>query len=149
MTFNKKLNFEIIIGDDNLKSLGFQKISIFDKNIVINFSDGSAPILSKFKVEELESTVKTLEKKLIMNGISKDSLQRLSAFVVQELLKKVDELEFEEKAASANTDVQKILDEIAKDKSAVGQISTENWQFGLKERYQTLQQIVKRNIPEI
>jgi hypothetical protein len=149
MTFNKKLNFEFIIGDDNLKDLGFQKVSIFDKNIVINFSDGRTPILSKFKVEELESTMKTLEKKLIMNDIGKDSLQRLSAFVVQELLKKVDELESEEKAASANTDVQKILDEIAKDKSAVGQISTENWQSGLKERYQTLQQIVKRNIPEL
>jgi hypothetical protein len=53
MTFNKKLNFEFIIGDDNLKDLGFQKVSIFDKNIVINFSDGRTPILSKFKVEEL------------------------------------------------------------------------------------------------
>ena len=51
----RRLNFEIIIGDDNLKSIGFQKISIFDKNIVINFSDGRTPILSKFKVEELES----------------------------------------------------------------------------------------------
>src|SRR5438552_3476622 len=101
MFANKKLNFEIIIGDDNLKSIGFQKISIFDKNIVINFSDGRTPILSKFKVEELENTMRALERKLIMNSIGKDSLQRLSAFVVQELLKKVDELESEEKAASA------------------------------------------------
>jgi hypothetical protein len=116
---------------------------------VINFSDGRTPVLSKFKVEELENTMKTLEKKLIMNGIGKDSLQRLSAFVVQELLKKVDELESEEKAASANTDIQKILCEIAKDKSAVGQISPEKWQAGLIEKHQTLQHTVECNIPEL
>jgi hypothetical protein len=105
--FSKKLDFEIIVDDDNLRNQGFTKVYVFDKNIVINFSDGRTPVLSKFKVEELESTMKILEKKLVMNGIGKDSLQRLSAFVVQELLKKVDELESEEKAASANTDVQK------------------------------------------
>ena len=93
--------------------------------------------------------MKALEKKLIMNGVSKDSLQRLSAFVIQELLKKVDELDSEEKAASANTDVEKILEEIAEDKSAVGQISQEKWQSVLIEKYQTLQKIVRMNIPEL
>ena len=54
MPIDKKSNCEITIDDDNLKNLGFSKASMIDKNIFIKFGDGRFPILSKFKIEDLD-----------------------------------------------------------------------------------------------
>ena len=151
MSINKKSNCEITIDDDNLKNLGFSKASIIDKNIFIKFGDGRSPILSKFKGEDLVGTLKGLEKKLIDKGISVEAVKQLSTFLAEKLIRKVEEIEAQKEAesSSTNTDIQKILEEIAKDKSAIGQISAEEWRSGVLEKYQNLQKTVEKNLPNI
>jgi hypothetical protein len=150
MTINKKLNCEIIIDDYNLRAIGFTKISIIHKNIIINFDNGRPAILSKFKFDDLESTMKSLQKKITATGISKESVEELNVFLVEKLIKKMEELEVQnEGSAASNTDVQKIVEEIAKDKAAIGQLSIDGWQSGVLERYQRLQKVVEENLPNL
>ena len=150
MSVNKKLNCEIIIDDDNLKNLGSSKASILGKNIFIKFSDGIFPILSKFKIEGLDGTLKSLRKKLIDKGISVEAVKQLSTFLAEKLIKKVEEIEAqkETESSSTNTNIQKNL-EVAKDKSAIGQIYAEEWRFGVLERHQNLQKTVGKYLPNI
>jgi hypothetical protein len=93
MSIDKESNCEITIDDDNLKNLGFSKASIIDKNIFIKFGDGRSQILSKFKIEDLDGTLKSLRKKLIVNGISVEVEKQLSTFLVEKLIKKANEIE--------------------------------------------------------
>jgi hypothetical protein len=79
---SKKLNFEIFIDDNDLKNAGFEKVSINNKDIIISFVADSSrlPILSKFKIDDLTGTLKSLQKELVNRGINKQSVQRLEIF---------------------------------------------------------------------
>ena len=149
LSTNKKVNLEIIINDDGLKSQGFSKVSIINKNLIINFSDGKPAILSKLKIDDLEGTMKNLKEKIVARGIGTESVQRFSVFLVEILLKRIEEEAQKEGPAQSNVDVQVILEEIAKDKVAIGQISAEQWQSGLVERYRNLQKTVQKNLPNL
>jgi hypothetical protein len=70
---NGKLNFEITIDDNDLKNAGFEKVSIINKNIIINLADGQT-ILSRFKTENLEGTLKSLKNKLIDKDVDEQTL---------------------------------------------------------------------------
>ena len=95
--------------------------------------------------------LKGLEKKLIDKGIGVEAVKQLSTFLAEKLIRKVEEIEAQKEAesSSTNTDIQKILEEIAKDKSAIGQLSAEEWQSGVLEKYQNLQKTVEKNLPNI
>jgi hypothetical protein len=151
MSVNKKSNCEIIIDDDNLKNLGFSKASTVDKNIFIKFCDGRSTIHSKFKIEGLDGTLKSLRKKLIDKGISVEAVKQLSTFLAEKLIKKVEEIEAQKgtESSSINTNIQKNLEEVAKDKSAIGQISAEEWRSGVLEKHQNLQKTVEKNLPNL
>ena len=88
--------------------------------------------------------MKSLQKKLINNSISEESAQRLSVFLADKLVKII-----EQGLQMKDTDVQKITQEIAKDKVAIGQISVEQWQSGVLERYKILQKVVQENLPNL
>ena len=89
---NKKLNPEIIVDDDSLKSLGVEKAPIINKNITINLSDGRT-IFSKFRIDNLEGTLKSLNKKLIDKGIKRQTIERLELLLTDKILEKINELE--------------------------------------------------------
>jgi len=148
MAIGAKTNFEILFSDTP-DSLGPIKISIFDKNIVVNIENRD-PIISTFRPDELERTVKSLERKLISNSVDPISSQKLIIFITQELLKKV---EHDQQSMLSNgvsiKDTQRIIDEIEKDKSTVGEISLENWEKTRKEKYQQLRKTVHNHIPSI
>lgn len=144
-----RVNAEIIVDDDGLRNLGFTKVSTINRNIIINFGDGRPTILSKFNIDDLESSLKSLQKKLINNSISEESAQRLSVFLADKLVKIIEQGLQNEGSAAYDTDVQKITQEIAKDKVAIGQISVEQWQSGVLERYQILQKVVQENLPNL
>jgi hypothetical protein len=55
--------FEIQMNDD-LQKLGFTRVSIFSKNIVVNL-EGKNSIVSTFRKDQWERIVKSLEKKLV------------------------------------------------------------------------------------
>ena len=61
--------FEIQVNDD-LQKLGFTKVSIFSKNIVVNL-EGKNPIVSTFRKDQWERTAKSLEKKLVVDGVER------------------------------------------------------------------------------
>ena len=77
---NKKLNFEINIdNEDNLESLGIKRVSIINKNVIVNLSNGQS-IFSKFSMDNLESTLNRLNKKLIDKGIKGEIIERLEYY---------------------------------------------------------------------
>jgi hypothetical protein len=139
-------NFDIQLGDD-LRNRGFNEVSIIHKNIVVRLADGHI-ILSKFKIQDLADDLKRLEGKLYAYGFDENSAQVLIAFIVKELLPKV-ELKSKDRASSTTTDIQKIMDEIEKDKSTVGQISADEWAAEVKKRYQKLYEIVEQKLPNL
>src|SRR6266487_1591948 len=115
MAVNKRVNFEIIIDDDNLRNQGFTKVSTINRNMIVNFGDGRPTILSRFKIDDLESTLKSLQKKLINNCITEESAQRLSIFLASRLVKIIEQESQKEEPGASNKDSQKILQEIEKD----------------------------------
>jgi hypothetical protein len=148
LSINKKLNFEIIVDDDNLKSLGLEKVSIINKNIIINLFNGQT-IFSKFKIDNLEGTLKSLNKKLIDKGIKEQTIQRLELLLTDKILQNINESERQEEDSASTTDIQKIKEEIKKDKISIGEISEEQWQAGVLERYQKLKNEVDAKLPSL
>lgn len=148
MTIGAKNNFEVLFSD-TADSLGLIKISVFDKNIVVSIENRD-PIISTYRPDELERTLKSLERKLISNSIDPISSQKLIIFITQELLKKA---ECDQQSLLSNgvaiKDTQRIIDEIKKDKSTVGEISLENWEKTCKEKYRQLRKTVHNHIPSI
>ena len=63
--------FEVQVNDD-LQKLGFTKVSIFSKNIVVNL-EGKNSIVSTFRKDQWERTAKSLEKKLVVDGVERKS----------------------------------------------------------------------------
>jgi hypothetical protein len=135
--YNKKLNFEIIVDPDNLKSLGLEKVSIINKNIIINLSSGQT-IFSKFKIDNLEGTLKSLNKKLVAKGIKGQTIEHLEFLLTDKILQMINELERQKECSASSTDVRKIEEEIEKDRIAIGEISEQEWQTNLVEKYQNL-----------
>src|SRR5215213_1413812 len=90
--------FEIEL-NEQLYDLGFRKVSINEKNIVVQF-EGVYPIISTFKLDEIEKTLNGLRRKMIAasnqnNGaagiISKETAERLIVFLSEEFLKLMEE----------------------------------------------------------
>jgi HTH domain len=149
VSFNKK-RFEITV-TENLKDLGIKEVSIFNENIIVRFSEDIRNlVVSKFRIEDLNNTMETLEKKLLSNNIDKDVAKRLITLLVQEILRKSKELgSKEEEELKSTTDIKKILEEIEKDKSTIGQISREEWLVGLDQRFHKLCNVVNCNLPNL
>jgi hypothetical protein len=146
---SKKLNFELNIdNDDNLKSLGLEKVSIISKNVIINLSDGRT-IFSKFKIDNLEGTLKSLNKKLIEKGIKGQTIERLELLLTDKILQMINELERQKEDSASSTDLQKIEEEIQKDRNTIGEISQQQWQAGVLEKYQKLKHLVEEKLPNL
>jgi hypothetical protein len=88
----KKLDFEIIIDDDDLKNAGFENISINNRDMVTSFVN-RRPVLCKFNIDDLTGTLKSLRKELVNKGIDKQSVQRLEIFLSEKLIQRQKELE--------------------------------------------------------
>ena len=121
MVVDKKLNFEIIIEDDNLKYLGLEKVSIINKNVIINLPDGQT-IFSKFRIDNLEGTMKGLNKKLVDKGMNANTIERLESLLTDKINQKLNELERQKEDSASNTNVRKIEEEIQKDRMSIGEI---------------------------
>jgi hypothetical protein len=145
---DKNLSFEVIVDDDSLKSVGIEKVSIINKNIIINVS-GRQTIFSKFKIDNFEGTLKSLNKKLIDKGIEGQTIERLEILLTDKILQKINELESQREDSASTTDVQKIEEEIEKDKISIGEISEQQWQEGVLERYQKLKSEVEAKLPSL
>ena len=148
MAVDKKLHFEIIVDDDSLKNSGFEKVSIINKNIIIHLCDGKT-IFSKFKIDNLEGTLKSLDRKLTDNGIERQTIERLELLLTDKILQKINELERQKEDSASSTDVRKIEEEIEKDKISIGEISEQQWQEGVLERYQKLKSEVEAKLPSL
>jgi len=140
---------------DEIHDLGFTKVSIHEKNIVILFQ-GKYPVVSTFRMDEIERTTKGLEKKMITNGIASESAQRLIYFLTTEFLGMLeDERKRREEAAALSSqngssrEADKIEEEINKDKSEVGKISLEEWEKVRREKYVMLKNTVDSSLPSL
>jgi IclR helix-turn-helix domain len=140
-------NFDIQI-NDSLRNLGFNEVSIIHKNIVVRLADGRT-ILSKFKIQDLADDLKKLEGKLYAYGFDENSAQQLITFIVKELLPRVQLKSQDQSSSSTTTDAQKIMQEIEKDRSTIGQISADEWFAEIRNRYQKLHEIVKQKLPNL
>ena len=145
----RKLDFEIIIDDDDLKNAGFEKISINNRDMVASFVN-RRPVLCKFKIDDLTGTLKSLRKELVNKGIDKQSVQRLEIFLSEKLIQKQKELEAQkEEEATPAGDLERIREEIENYRQSIGQISMEQWQAGVFQRYHNLINAVKSNLPSL
>jgi hypothetical protein len=145
-------NIEIIVDDNDLKNAGFEKVSIINKDMIINFVNGNSrirPVLCKYKVDDLTGTLKNLQKELVKKGIDRRSVQELEIFLSEKLVQKLKELATEKEDSTITTDAQKIREEIENFRNSIGQISMEEWQVGVLERYQSLKNTVKANLPSL
>jgi Mn-dependent DtxR family transcriptional regulator len=145
---NKILNLIIVDDDDNLKSLGIEKVSIINKNVIIKLPDGQT-IFCKFKMDNLDGTLQRLNKKLIDKGINGRAIERLELLLTDKILQRIDELEGQKEDSASTTDIPKIKEEIEKDRISIGQISAEEWQAKLVEKYENLQETVRLNLPNL
>jgi hypothetical protein len=137
--------------DGSLRGLGFTRVSIFDKNIVVGI-EGKDPIVSTFRKEEWERTAKSIEKKMVAADIDRKSAQKLIVFVTQEFLKSAEakRLDHEDSINKLTRQTEKIINEIEKDKTAIKQTSLEEWQNIRQEKYRILQETVnENNIPSL
>jgi hypothetical protein len=140
--------FEVQVNDD-LQKLGFTKVSIFSKNIVVNL-EGKNSIVSTFRKDQWERTAKSLEKKLVVDGVERKSARQLIVFLTQEFLKSIEaERISKESSTNPNKDTKKIMEEIEKDKSTIGEIPLTEWQQTRKQKYDTLYKTVCENILSI
>jgi hypothetical protein len=134
---------------DELQKLGFTKVLTFDKNIVISL-DGKGPVICAFRKDQWERTVKSLEKKIVSQGIDNKSAQQLIVYLTQEFLKVTEEdKQAEFSTTDARREATKISEEIQKERSAVGEISMEGWQKIRQDKFNKLHDIVKENIPSL
>lgn len=144
--------------NDEIRELGFIKVSIHEKNIVILFQD-KYPVVSTFRLDEIERTTKALEKKMITNGITSESAQRLIHFLTTEFLAMLeDERKRQEEVAASSSkseggnssrEADKIAEEISKDKSELGKISLEEWEKVRAEKYNRLKNTVNSTLPSL
>ena len=148
MVVNKKLSFEIIVDDDSLKNLGLEKVSIINRNIIINLPNGQT-IFSTFKIENLEGTIRGLNKKLIDKGMNADTIKRLESLLTDKINQKLNELERQKQDSAPITDVRKIEEEIEKDRISIGEISEQQWQAGVLQRYQKLKNEIDAKLPSL
>jgi hypothetical protein len=139
--------FEIQMNDD-LQKLGFTRVSIFSKNIVVNL-EGKNSIVSTFRKDQWECTAKSLEKKLVVDGVERKSARQLIVFLTQEFLKSAEAERSKEYSTNPNKDTKKIMEEIEKDKSTIGEIPLTEWQRTRKQKFDTLYKTVCENIPSI
>ena len=125
--------FEIQVNDD-LQKLGFTRVSIFSKNIVVNL-EGRDSIVSTFRKDQWERTAKSLEKKLVVDGVERKSARQLIVFLTQEFLKSAEaERLSKEYSTNPNKDTKKIMEEIEKDKSTIGEIPLTEWRANTKAK---------------
>jgi hypothetical protein len=68
--------------DDNLQKLGFTKVSIFGKNIIVGIQ-GRDPVVSTYRKDEWERTAKSLEKKLAAEGVEPKSAREIIVFMTR------------------------------------------------------------------
>jgi hypothetical protein len=69
---------------ENLQQLGFTKVSLFGKNIVVGIQ-GRNPLVSTFRKDEWERTARSLEKMLVVEGIERKSARQLIVFLTRVL----------------------------------------------------------------
>ena len=78
------------------------------------------------------------------------SARQLIVFLTQEFLKSAeDERLSKESSTNPNKDTKKIMEEIEKDKSTIGEIPLTEWQQTRKQKFDTLYKTVCENIPSI
>jgi hypothetical protein len=97
----------------------------------------------------LEGTLKSLNKKLIEKGLKGEVVERLELLLTDKILEKINELEKQKECSASSTDVRKIEEEIQKNRIAIGEISEQEWQTNLVEKYQNLQEKVRLNLPSL
>ena len=138
-----------------MKALGFSRVYKKDKNLVIYNSP--ALITSKYLKGDLQSTLHNLEKAFHIYDKKNNNYfgnERIEKFIrlFAELDIKADEAEVEadnlikiqEKIAK-----ERVINDIKRLKDANAGISTDDWTSGLVGRFETLQMVVKNNIPEL
>jgi hypothetical protein len=145
LSIDKKLNFGIIFDDDSLKGLGLEKVTILNKNILITLSDGQT-ILSKFKIDDLEATLRGIKKKLVDKGIKGHTIEHLELFLTDKILQMLNESDSD---SASGTNLRKIEEEIEKDRISIGEISEQQWQDGVLEKYQKLKNEVEAKLPSL
>ncbi len=131
--------------NEDLQRIGFARISLFGKNIVVEIQ-GRDPVVSTFRRDEWERTAKSLEKKLIIEGIEPKSVRQLIVFLTEEFLKCTEAERLSQESVNPSKETRTIVEEIEKDKSTMGEMSLEDWQQTRQQKYDTLHKTVYENI---
>jgi hypothetical protein len=154
---------------EDLKQCGFSAIRITGKSLIVNYNNNndnnnnehkpssledeqSDSIVIQYDQKDLAKTEKAIRKKLQEEKSIDSKTVEVFAARLFDLLLKEAEREYaaaKESAEKERNEKEQIIEETQKLREAAGNISLEEWQNGLAERYQTLQNVVQRNMPEI
>src|SRR6187200_1752091 len=136
---------------DVIRRLGFSRVCIIGKALIIYPTNGGSIIHSPFYNGDLIKTTKVLTNTLANKNIDKNASERFITFLSEILINSAEAEYQKEKAESIQEQKEKndILNKIKQPKDTVGELSFEKWSDGLTDRYHNLRKVVENNIPEI
>jgi len=76
-------------------------------------------ILSKFKIDDLEATLRGIKKKLGDKGVKRQTIERLELLLTDKILQMLNESERQREDSASSTNLRKIEEEIGKDRISV------------------------------
>ena len=143
---------------DEMKQLGFSRVYVMGKNLLICNSSDLAEIQCPYYRSDLQKTIKGLKDALECGHFDDKTIEKFLVLLSQAWLnsesgnsdgesKEKDKQSGFEKSRTA--EIGAIKTEINRVKNANVGITSEVWMVGLVERYDELRKVVNANIPEI
>jgi hypothetical protein len=150
---SQQVTKDIAINDSTLRQLGFTKVSlpIHGKTMFIWHND--KPIIASFEKFDLAKTVKSVTRKLSEIGIDTKTTRSFITYFTEEYLKLKDSEFFKSAYTSApglseNEKITNyILEQIKKLRTDNVNISFEEWQRVLHDKYRIMKETAERNFP--
>ena len=112
--------FEIEVSDE-LSALGFSKIIVKGKDMFVTYNQGN--IICTFYKNDWEKTAKSIRKKFQSENIDKNAISHFIVYLGREYIKLNSE-----DPKSPDTEKDKILEEIKKERAAAANVSQEEKQ---------------------
>jgi hypothetical protein len=137
-----------------IKQMGFTSARFIGKLLSLTHKSG-ATITSHFDMNNIPTSIKKLQNAIAANNkVAFDESYhhaKFSAYFAQMLLSSVEQeyTKRESERTRDQEDKQKIIDEINKDRSDLGEISLEDWEKTRRKKFNSLRKTVRKNLPSI
>jgi hypothetical protein len=136
---------------DEIRELGFSRIYVTGKTLVLKSTITTSPIQCPFYKDDIIKTMKGIRESLTDHGIDEKTITNFCTLLTQVWLASVESEAEEARITQAQGRNQRenIREQIKQMKDANAAISSDDWISKLIDKYQNLHDIVDRNISEL